>query len=256
MYEKPSNPEDEGAGYGFKSAGIKEKNVYFYHSDHLGSTTYITDMDGKATQFVSYKPYGEALVDEHATSFEMPWKFNGKEFDSETGLYYYGARYYEPALALWYGVDALAEKYPSVGGYVYCVGNPVRLVDVDGKWPGVTFLFQQAKLSLGIGYGLYVGCQNGVAWDDNGKTHYNMYAIYHFNNQKLYDGSREPTFLIEGSVDFLSGNVKHDWEHNTFIEAISDNAKCSLNIKLGANWGIAEDGVTLGIGCSIGADFF
>ena len=133
MYEKPSNPEDEGAGYGFKSAGTKEKDVYFYHSDHLGSTSYITDRDGNATQFVSYKPYGEALVDEHATSFETPWKFNGKELDSETGLYYYGARYYEPTLAVWYGVDALAEKYPSMGGYVYCAGNPVRLVDVDGN---------------------------------------------------------------------------------------------------------------------------
>ena len=112
---------------------IKEKDVFFYHSDHLGSTSYITDRDGNATQFVCYKPYGEALVDEHATSFESPWKFNGKELDAETGLYYYGARYYEPVLAMWYGVDALAEKYPSMGGYVYCAGNPVRLVDPDGN---------------------------------------------------------------------------------------------------------------------------
>lgn len=50
-------------------------------------------------------------MDEHATSFESPWKFNEKELDSETGLYYCGARYYEPVLALWYGVDALAKKY-------------------------------------------------------------------------------------------------------------------------------------------------
>ena len=133
MYEKPSDPEDEGAGYGYSNAeGLEEKDIYFYHSDHLGSTSYITDANGNATQFVSYKPYGEALIDEHATSFESPWKFNGKELDAETGLYYYGARYYEPVLALWYGVDALAEKYTSVGGYVYCAGNPVRLVDVDG----------------------------------------------------------------------------------------------------------------------------
>ncbi len=75
------------------------------------------------------------LVDEHNTSYEQPWKFNGKELDSETGLYYYGARYYEPVLALWYGVDALTEKYTSVGGYVYCAGNPVRLVDPDGNAP-------------------------------------------------------------------------------------------------------------------------
>ena len=43
----------------------------------------------------------------------MPYKFNGKEFDEETGLYYYGARYMNPVTSLWYGVDPLAEKYVS-----------------------------------------------------------------------------------------------------------------------------------------------
>ena len=38
-----------------------------------------------------------------------------------------------PVTSLWYGVDALTEKYPSIGGYVYCAGNPVKLVDPDGK---------------------------------------------------------------------------------------------------------------------------
>lgn len=136
MYEKPSDPEEEGAGYGYSNAEhIQEKDVFFYHSDHLGSTSYITDKDGNATQFVSYKPYGEALVDEHATSYEMPWKFNGKELDSETGLYYYSARYYEPVLALWYGVDAMAEKYNSTSPYSYCFANPIRLIDPDGNGP-------------------------------------------------------------------------------------------------------------------------
>ncbi|MBP5419479.1 MAG: RHS repeat-associated core domain-containing protein, partial [Bacteroidales bacterium] len=102
MYEKPSDPEDEGAGYGYSNAeGLEENDIYFYHSDHLGSTSYITDANGNATQFVCYKPYGESLVDEHNTTYEQPWKFNGKELDAETGLYYYGARYYEPVLALW-----------------------------------------------------------------------------------------------------------------------------------------------------------
>ena len=134
MYEKPSDPEDEGAGYGYSNGmSQQERDVFYYHSDHLGSTSYITDRDGNATQFVSYKPYGEALVDEHATSFESPWKFNGKELDSKTGLYYYGARYYEPVLALWYGVDALTEKYTSVGGYVYCFSNPIHFIDPDGN---------------------------------------------------------------------------------------------------------------------------
>lgn len=97
-------------------------------------------------------PYGEALVDEHATSFESPWKFNGKELDSETELYYYGARYYEPMLAMWYGVDALTEKYPTMGGYVYCAGNPVRFVDEDGndwitaEYEGETFYYYDERV--------------------------------------------------------------------------------------------------------------
>ncbi len=137
MYEKPSDPEDEGADYGY-SNGMRrlERDVFYYHSDHLGGrTSYITDKDGNATQFVSYKPYGEALVDEHATSFESPWKFNGKELDAETGLYYYGARYYEPVLAVWYGVDAQTEKAPNMSPYMYCFANPVKLLDPNGNWP-------------------------------------------------------------------------------------------------------------------------
>ena len=136
MYEKPSNPDDESVGYGY-SNGMqqRERDVFYYHSDHLGSTSYITDRNGNATQFVSYKPYGEALVDEHTTSFEQPWKFNGKELDAETGLYYYGARYYEPVLALWYGIDALTENAPNMSAYTYCFANPIKLIDPNGKWP-------------------------------------------------------------------------------------------------------------------------
>ena len=73
------------------------------------------------------------MVDEHSSSEELPYKFNGKQFDEETGLYYYGARYMNPVTNLWYGVDALTEKYPTIGGYVYCVGNLIKFVDLDGK---------------------------------------------------------------------------------------------------------------------------
>ena len=65
----------------------------------------------------------------------MPYKFNGKEFDEETGLYYYGARYMNPVTNLWYGVDALTEKYPNVGSYIYTLQNPIRLTDYKGLYP-------------------------------------------------------------------------------------------------------------------------
>ena len=62
----------------------------------------------------------------------MPYKFNGKDFDEETGLYYYGARYMNPEASVWYGVDPLAEKYTSTSAYVYCLGNPIKLADING----------------------------------------------------------------------------------------------------------------------------
>ena len=80
-------------------------------------------------------PYGELLVDEHSSSEDLPYKFNGKQFDEETGLYYYGARYMNPMASIWYGVDALTEKYPNVTGYCYTFNNPIKLLDPDGNSP-------------------------------------------------------------------------------------------------------------------------
>ena len=132
QWDKAEDPDDVQPGYGYVPADTTHEDIFFYHTDHLGSTSYITDAKANVAQFDAYLPYGELLVDEHSSTEEMPYKFNGKEFDEETGLYYYGARYMNPRTSLWYGVDPLAEKYPSVGAYVYCVGNPIKYIDPNG----------------------------------------------------------------------------------------------------------------------------
>ena len=134
-WNDPTNPDDPQAGYGYIPNDTTKEETFFYHSDHLGSTSYITDDHANITQYDAYLPYGELLVDEHSSSEELPYKFNGKQFDEETGLYYYGARYMNPVVSFWYGVDPLAEKYQSIGGYVYCIGNPVKYFDPDGNTP-------------------------------------------------------------------------------------------------------------------------
>ena len=131
-----SNPDDPQAGYGYISNDTTKEETFFYHSDHLGSTSYITDDKANITQYDAYLPYGELLVDEHSSSENLPYKFNGKQFDEETGLYYYGARYMNPVTSLWYGVDPLAEKYTTTGGYAYTFDNPIKLIDPDGRGPG------------------------------------------------------------------------------------------------------------------------
>ena len=132
-WNEPTNPENPQPSYGYVDNDTTKEETFFYHSDHLGSTSYITDSKGNITQYDAYLPYGELLVDEHSSSEDMPYKFNGKEMDAETGLYYYGARYLNPVTCLWYGVDPLAEKYKEIGSYVYCADNPINLFDPDGQ---------------------------------------------------------------------------------------------------------------------------
>ena len=134
QWDKAEDPDDVQPGYGYVPADTAHhEDIFFYHTDHLGSTSYITDAKANVAQFDAYLPYGELLVDEHSSTEEMPYKFNGKELDEETGLYYYGARYMNPRTSLWYGVDPLAEKYPSIGGYVYCAGNPIIRIELNGN---------------------------------------------------------------------------------------------------------------------------
>ena len=132
-WNDPSNPDDPQAGYGYIANDTTKEETFFYHSDHLGSTSYITDDHANITQYDAYLPYGELLVDEHSSSEDLPYKFNGKEMDEETGLYYYGARYMDPKISLWYGSDPLSEEYENVSTFVYCHGNPICLFDPDGQ---------------------------------------------------------------------------------------------------------------------------
>ena len=134
-WNDPTNPDDPQAGYGYIPNDTTKEETFFYHSDHLGCTSYITDKDANITQFNAYLPYGELLVDEHSSSEDMPYKFNGKELDEETGLYYYGARYMDPKISMWLGIDPLREKYPSVTGYCYTMDNPIGLMDPTGMAP-------------------------------------------------------------------------------------------------------------------------
>ena len=133
QWDKAEDPDDVQPGYGYVPADTAHEDIFFYHSDHLGSTSYITDAKANVAQFDAYLPYGELLVDEHSSTEEMPYKFNGKELDEETGLYYYGARYMNPKTSLWYGVDPLAEMYPSVGCFCYSNNNPIVNIDPTGK---------------------------------------------------------------------------------------------------------------------------
>ncbi len=137
VYVNPVPANDSiRAGYGFDGGGhFYENDQYFYHPDHLGSTSYVTNREGEVSQHQEYTAFGETFFDEHINAFQSPYLFNAKEKDAETGLYYYGARYYDPRTSVWISVDPKVDKYAALSPYNYTLNNPVRYTDPGGEEP-------------------------------------------------------------------------------------------------------------------------
>ena len=132
----------------FQEGDSYEKMQFYYHPDHLGSSSYITNLEGEVVQHIEYVPFGEVFVEERNNIWNTPYLFNAKEFDEETGLYYYGARYYDPRVNLWISVDPLAEKFSNVSGYVYSFNNPIIFIDPNGESPKASELIKQLGINL------------------------------------------------------------------------------------------------------------
>jgi RHS repeat-associated protein len=121
---------------------------YFYHPDHLGSTAFVTDANGEVFQHLEYFAYGETFVEEHSNTDRIPYLFNGKELDEETGLYYYGARYYDPRLSIFPSVDPRAEQLANISPYAYANNNPIKFIDADGQYPKPSEILKKAGFEL------------------------------------------------------------------------------------------------------------
>ena len=117
----------------FKDPNNYENLQFYYHPDHLGSSSYITNLDGEVVQHIEYVPFGEVFIEERNNVWNTPYLFNAKEFDEENGMYYYGARYYEPRLSLWMSTDPMQEKYLDYSSYCYTGNNPIRFSDPNGQ---------------------------------------------------------------------------------------------------------------------------
>ena len=130
--------------------------VFFYHPDHLGTSTVISNSTGAVHQYFFNLPFGEpnppgkgrmssptqlkytrrgqTMIEGCTnTSYELNYKFNAKELDAESGLYYYGARYYDPRISVWMSVDPMAYKNFDYTPFAYCSNNPTNSIDPDGR---------------------------------------------------------------------------------------------------------------------------
>jgi len=114
--------------------------TFFYHQDGLGTVTDLTDSSGATAQSYAYDAWGNLI--QQTSTLENPYTYTGREFDTETGLYYYRARYYDPNTGRFNREDPLfaGKPFPSINPksshlYTYALNNPTTVTDPSGLEP-------------------------------------------------------------------------------------------------------------------------
>ena len=158
--------------------------VVYYHSDHLGSSSVLTDDLGGISGEMQYYPYGTIFLDTRVDI--TPHTYTGQEEDGETGLYYYGARYYDSLLGKFLSPDPLVDPFTpqDLNTYQYVHGNPLRIIDPDGNaefeakndWDLMQY-FIKSRTVPQTGDTVFLG-------DDSEKIEYHVYSqpITEFSN--------------------------------------------------------------------------
>ncbi|MFA6281950.1 MAG: RHS repeat-associated core domain-containing protein, partial [Candidatus Omnitrophota bacterium] len=140
-----------------KVCTIEPEHTYYMHSDHLGSSSVITDELGNKVSSYEYTPYG--TVAQTTGTSVTNYKFTGKELDS-SGLYFYGARYYDPEIGRFITADTIVQSPlnpQTLNRYTYCNNNPINYIDPTGHW----FWFAVAAVFIGAASGAAISAITG-----------------------------------------------------------------------------------------------
>ena len=143
----------------FSSAASAAEQVFFYHTDPVGTPLAMTNASGQVVWRADYKPFGEENTE--TTNPKNNKEFAGKEKDEETGLYYFGARYLDAKVGRFTAVDPARAIDPrnsktneelllnsqGLNPYAYAFNNPYRYADLDGKAP--FFIHNRLRNDLG-----------------------------------------------------------------------------------------------------------
>jgi len=200
---------------------MTEQNTMYFHPDHLGSSSYVTDKKGNFFEMIEYLPYGETLYDEAATVDKTEFRFTGHLKDDETGFYYCHARYYDSKIGKFLTPDDRIDGLFSSAGqnmYMYCHGNPIMYSDPDGHGK-VGAVLGYLAFPLGGPVSAYVGHKIQDKFFGKKKGGENASSA----NVSSSSGSNE-TFANykQQLVDNLSspeGGSTHGRARNSFVEA-------------------------------------
>ncbi|MCT4614462.1 MAG: hypothetical protein N4A49_06270 [Marinifilaceae bacterium] len=107
--------------------------IRYQLADYPDSSTIELDDKANIISYEEYHPFGTTSYQKHNTNISQKrYKYNGKERDNETGIYYYGARYYAAWTCRFMSVDPMKEERIWLNPYNYVQNNPMNRVDPTG----------------------------------------------------------------------------------------------------------------------------
>jgi RHS repeat-associated protein len=149
---------------GKRIATVEGSGMHYFHTDHLSSTTVVTDQTGLEVEEMGYLPFGALLYDNvrQGGQWRSVFRFTGQEYDAEFALYNYNARLYDPIMGRFISPDHIMQDYynpQNLNRYAYCINNPLIYVDPTGHFFfGMSFGFGgssgfSSSFDLDFGYG-------------------------------------------------------------------------------------------------------
>ncbi|MDD5492793.1 MAG: RHS repeat-associated core domain-containing protein [bacterium] len=196
----------------------------------MGSITALVDSDGNIAQTYSYDSFGNII--NSSGTISQPYTFTSREYDEETGLYYYRARYYDAKIGRFLQEDPFSGyiRIPSTQNhYTYVINNPLNLIDPWGLKPNLTFNFGgHAPIAPGVAVGTNFTISNNPNYD-SAKNEIEFGAIFDFGVSAGADWScgRDPGGTIAFGLGKYAGlqltidNTYTGWKLWRYIDAVS-----------------------------------
>ncbi|MFA5073124.1 MAG: RHS repeat-associated core domain-containing protein [Nitrospirota bacterium] len=219
--------------------GLGSEKVYFYYTDPAGTPLVMSDSTGTVVWRADYLPFGEeSLGTQTVKNNKM---FVGKEKDSESGLYYFGARYMDDGIGRFASTDPVRAvnavtgmlnvrmllNPQSINVYAYAMNNPYKFFDAQGKWPEIV---HTAMIMQAFSNGKYELTQEqiqamraGSANADSGKyqtqeyTHMHAMASAEGPNKDKSEAIRQMNAYISEQIALFKKNLAEGNEYDAYF---------------------------------------